>query len=161
MNNYTMDLYEIKREITTFSKKISKGLSKPISKFVMDMQYGISRSKSLLISEISRSLDENVKIKNTIERLCDNLSSLNEEESKIIERNYIEEMKVMFPDEAIAIFDDTDITKRYGKKFEDLDKVIDGTSKDKEIVSGYKVCEAVILSNNEKQPISVYSKIYS
>ena len=42
MNNYTMDLYEIKREITTFSKKISKGLSKPISKFVMDMQYGIS-----------------------------------------------------------------------------------------------------------------------
>ena len=42
MNNYTMDLYEMKREIVNFSKNISKGLNKSTSKFVMDMQYGIA-----------------------------------------------------------------------------------------------------------------------
>ena len=42
MNNYTMDLYEMKSEIVNFSKNISKGLNKSTSKFVMDMQYGIA-----------------------------------------------------------------------------------------------------------------------
>lgn len=43
------------------------------TKFVMDMQYGISKSKSCFVSEISHSLNENINLKNTIERLCDNL----------------------------------------------------------------------------------------
>ena len=38
MNNYTMDLYEMKREIVNFSKKISAGLNKTTEKFIMDMQ---------------------------------------------------------------------------------------------------------------------------
>ena len=63
--------------------------------------------------------------------------------------------------EPIAIFDDSDIAKRYGKKFEDLDDVLDASSIKKEIVPGYHVCEAVVLTEEEKQPISLYSKIYS
>ncbi len=161
MNNYTMDCYEVKREILNFSKKISKGVNKSKTKFVCDMQYGLSKSKSCLISEIARSLDENIKLKNTIERLCDNLQSIKEEERRKIINNYLKEIKDYFPDEAISIFDDSDISKRYGKKFEDLDKIIDASDPDKKIVKGYHVCEAVILGKKEKQPISVYSEIYS
>lgn len=40
MNNYTMNCYEVKRDLVNFSKKIVKGLSKPESKFIMDMLYG-------------------------------------------------------------------------------------------------------------------------
>ena len=40
--------------------------------------------------------------------------------------------------------------KRYGKKFEDLDRVVDASSSNKETVNGYHVCEAVILGKNEK-----------
>lgn len=54
-----------------------------------------------------------------------------------------------------------DINKEYSKKLEDLDRVIDTSSKEKRIVNGYHVCEATLLTRNEKQPISVYSKIYS
>ena len=43
----------------------------------------------------------------------------------------------------------------------DIDIVKDASSKEKELVPGYNVCEAVILGKREKQPISVYSKIYS
>lgn len=161
MNNYTMDCYETKREILNFSKKISKGLNKKQIKFVCDMEYGLSKSKSCLISEIARSLDENIKLKNTIERLCDNLQSLDKEETRIIKENYLNEVKNYLKDEAISIFDDSDISKRYGKKFEDLDQIIDASDKEKKVVKGYHVCEAVILGKNEKQPISVYSEIYS
>ena len=161
MNNYTMETYELKREFVNFSKKISKGLNKSTSKFVMDMQYGIAKSKSCLISNIARGLDENIKLNYTIERLCDNLTNLTDEEITIINDNYIKEVKDLFDDEAIAIFDDSDIAKRYGKKFEDLDNVLDASSLKKEIVPGYHVCEAVVLTKKEKQPISLYSKIYS
>ena len=161
MNYYTTNCYEMKRAIFKFSKNMSNGLNKGKSKFIFDMQYGLSKGKSCLISEISRSLNEDIKLKNTIERLCDNLQSLSNNEVKIINENYLNKIRKYFPDEPICIFDDSDIAKRYGKKFEDLDKVIDASDPDKKIVSGYHVCEAVILGKNEKQPISVYSKIYS
>lgn len=80
------------------------------------MQYGLFKSKSCLISKISRSL--------------------NEEDVEIIKGNYLNEIKGYFPDEAIPIFDDSDISKRYGKKFEDLDQVIDASVPDKRIVNG-------------------------
>lgn len=161
MNNYTMDLYEMKREIVNFSKKISDGLNKTTEKFVMDMQYGIAKSNTCLISGIARELDENIKLNYTIERLCNNLTNLTEEEITSINNNYIDEVKDLFAEEPIALFDDSDIAKRYGKKFEDLDEVLDASSIKKEIVPGYHVCEAVVLTKNEKQPISLYSKIYS
>ncbi len=159
MNNYTIEVYEMKREILNFSKKISEGLNKKERKFILDMQYGLSKSKSCLISEISRTLNEKIKLKNTIERLCDNLQNLNKGE--IIKENYLKEVSKYFPEEPICIFDDSDIAKRYGKKFEDLDRIIDASDPDKKIVNGYHVCEAVVLGKNEKQPISVYSEIYS
>lgn len=161
MNNFTTNTYEMKREIVNFSKKVSNGLNKSIKKFVMDMEYGISKGGTVLISEISRSLDENIKLKNTEERLCDNLARLSKNDAETIMNNYRKEVSKFFPEEPIVLFDDSDIAKRYGIKFEDLDRVVDASSPNKEIVNGYHVCEAVVLTEKEKQPISLYSKIYS
>lgn len=162
MNNFTTNTYEMKREIVTFSEKISKELNKPTSKFVMDMQYGLAKSGSCLISEISRSLDENTKLSYTIERLCDNLANLYDDEKEIIWNNYLNEVKKHIRDkDNIVLFDDSDINKEYSKKLEDLDKVMDASSPDKKIVNGYHVCEATVLTKHENQPISIYSQIYS
>ena len=159
MINYTTNTYEMKRDILKFSEKISKGLSKPERKFIQDMEYGIASSGNCLISEISRSLHEDIKLKNTIERLCDNLVSFDNYD--IIYNNYIDEIRDLFGEEPVVLFDDSDIAKIYGRKFEDLDEIIDGSSLDKKITKGYHICEAVILTKIEKQPVSVYSKIYS
>ena len=162
MNNFTTNTYEMKREIVNFSKKIADGVNKCTSKFVMDMKYGLSRSGSCLISEISRSLQEDIKLSYTIERLCDNLASLYDDEKEIIWNNYINEMKNNIDsDNAVVLFDDSDINKEYSRKLEDLDRVIDASSQDKRIVNGYHVCEATILTKNQKQPMSIYSQIYS
>lgn len=159
MNNYTMNCYEMKRDILNFTKKISNGLNKPEMKFIQDMEYGIAKSGSCLISNISRGLNENIKLRYTIERLCDNLNKFDNADT--IYNNYLHEIGEIYGEEPIALFDDSDISKKYGKKFEDLDDVLDASSINKEIVKGYHVCESVILTEKEKQPISTYSKIYS
>ena len=160
MNNFTTNTYEMKREILNFSKKVSEGVNKATTKFVMDMQYGLAKGGSCLISNIARSLDENIKLNYTIDRLCDNLSNMYQEEKEIIWNNYLNEVsKNIDKENAIVLFDDSDINKEYSKKLEDLDRVIDGSSQDKKIVNG--LCEATVLSMNNKQPMSIYSKIYS
>lgn len=162
MNNFTTNCYEMKRKIVNFSKKMSNGLNKSNGKFVMEMQYGIAKGGSCLISNIARSLDEDIKLNYTIDRLCDKLANLDKEDCNILWNNYLNEVKKYIDkDNVIAIFDDSDINKEYSKKLEDLDRVIDASSQDKRIVNGYHVCEANVLTKTEQQPISVYSKIYS
>ncbi len=110
MNNYTTNCYETKREIVNFSKKISEGVNKPTQKFVMDMQYGLAKRGSCLISEVARSLDEDINLNYTIERLCDNLSNMHEDEAITIWNNYIEEVKRNIKDtDNVVLFDDGDV----------------------------------------------------
>lgn len=162
MNNFTTNIYEMKREILNFSKKVSNGINKSTSKFVMDMQYGLAKGGSVLISNIARNLDENIKLNYTIDRLCDNLVNLYQDEKEMIWNNYLNEVsKNIDKENAVVLFDDSDINKEYSKKLEDLDRIIDASSQDKKIVNGYHVCEATVLTKNEKQPISIYSKIYA
>ena len=162
MNNFTTNTYEMKREILIFSKKISNGLDKPTSKFVSDMIYGIEKSNSVLFSEIARTLNENIKLKNTVERLCDNCNNLSDNSVNTIKENYFKlALKQLPENEIILIEDDSDVNKEYSKKLEDLCTVRDASSKQEKYVNGYHVCEIVGLSKNEMQPISLYSKIYS
>ena len=162
MNNFTTNTYEMKREILNFSKKITNGLDKPTTKFISEMIYGIEKSNSILFSEIARTLKEKIKLKNTIERLCDNCNALSNEKLDIIKDNYFNiALKQLPDDEIILIEDDSDINKEYSNKLEDLCTVRDASSKQEKYVKGYHVCEIVGLSKKEYQPISLYSKIYS
>ena len=108
----------------------------------------------MLNIKYSKKPRRNKKLNYTIDRLCDNLSNLCLEEKKIIWNNYLDEVRENIDKEdAVVLFDDSDINKEYSKKLEDLDKVIDESSKDKRIVNGYYVCEATVLTKNEKHLI--------
>ena len=162
MNNFTTNTYEVKRDIFNFSEKISDGLYKPDKKFVTDILYGIEKSGSILFSDIVRALNEDNKLKNTVERLCDRCNNLSDESIEKIKENYLNEAIKHLPnDEVILIEDDSDVNKEYSKKLEDLCTVRDASSKEDRYVNGYHICEVVGLTKNEKQPISLYSKIYS
>ena len=158
MSYFTTNTYQLKREIVNFSKKICKNSNKPTSKFVTDMLYGISKSKDILLSSISEALDENISKINTIDRLSNNLS-LDLDES--IFSNYCNLAFDALGDEPVFFVDDSDVTKPLGNKFEALGIVRDGSSKDKSYEKGYHHTEIVGLTNNFKQPISLFSKINS
>ena len=69
MVNFTSNAYQMKREILSFSNKISKHLSKPGKKFSADMTYGTASKKDIYlvlvydITEHPMMLATNKKIK--------------------------------------------------------------------------------------------------
>ncbi len=73
MANFTSNTYTMKREILTFSNKISKQLPKPERKFTADMTYGMLASGSCLLTDIVDQLHEDSKKVNVVERLSRHL----------------------------------------------------------------------------------------
>lgn len=160
MANFTTNTYTMKREILNISNKFSKGLSKPQKKFVSDMNYGILASNSCLLSDIADNLHENIKKKNTIERLSLNLAKGTPE---ILLNNYLNVIKGWIPNEPVVHIDDTDVVKPEGYKFESLGFVRDGsesTSSKNIYKKGYHVTEACAMAHNG-HPVSIFSEIHS
>ncbi len=161
MNYFTLNTYEMKREIVNFSDYLSKNCHLKVEKdFFRDMLYGISASNSLKLSDISRKLQEKIKLDNTIERLSIHLAN-DINDKKEIEQNYFKFVRGMIPEDPIVDFDNSDIAKPYSEKLEYLDIVIDASDPKKEKKPGYSVVNAVVLGKNKKQPIPLYSRIVS
>ena len=72
--NFTSNTYQMKREILTFSNKISRKFSKPDRKFMADMNYDILASNSCLLTDIVDQLHEPSKKLNSVDRLSRHLS---------------------------------------------------------------------------------------
>ncbi len=162
MSYFTTETYSMKRDILKFSEKISEGTCKSVKNLCKDVIYGISASRSSHLSEIARTLKENTKLPNTIDRLSSGLADLDDYMKRMLIQNCQKEIMKLLPDnEVIVLNDDTDLNKEYSKKLEDLCTVRDASSQTEKYVNGYKVCEYIALSRKSKTPISLYSKIYS
>ena len=74
MVNFTSNTYQMKREILSFSNKISRNLPKPERKFIADMNYGILASGSCLLTDIVDQLHEPSKKINSVDRLSRHLA---------------------------------------------------------------------------------------
>ena len=160
MNYFTSDTYVLKREIVKFSYLMTRNCRNVDSNLVLDVIYGILASKDVKIMSFTRVLYEDIKYEKTIRRICNRLKEIKDIE--IMKENFRKHVVRYLPkDNIIAIFDDSDMVKIYGKKFEDLDEVIDGSDPKKKIKPGYHICNACLISKNQKQPIEVFSKIYS
>lgn len=115
MINYNRLGYEIKRDFTNFSLKISKGLKRPQEKFVHQIIYGILSGNKVHLSEIARSLKEHITLKKTIERLSNNLNALGDKD--LIMHNYLGLVKRQVKDDyAVIIIDNSDIAKPASRK---------------------------------------------
>ncbi|WP_213818394.1 hypothetical protein [Garciella nitratireducens] len=158
MINYIKLSYQIKRKLSTFSKKTSKNISRPKSKFIFQMMYGFLESKSILLSNIGRALKEDILLKKTIERLSKNLSSF-DETNQLVD-NYIDTIQPFINDNTIFCIDGSEITKRNSKVLEDIGTVRDGSTGETN-VNGYNILEVAALTDKYKMPISAYSKVYS
>ena len=160
MAHFTSNTYTLKREILTFSNKISKKLSKPDKKFIADMTYGILASGSCLLTDIVDQLHERSKKVNSVERLT---RHLNKGVPGKAQKSYLHTIRKWVPDEPVVHIDDSDIVKPDGRKFESLGLVRDGSkSTDTKNVyeKGYHVTEACALTKNG-HPVSILSKVHS
>jgi hypothetical protein len=158
MSNSTTDVYATKRETVNFSKSLVSEKNRVESKFVTQAMYGILKSGSVILRNIASALDEPIHIKNTIDRLSQNLGR---KLSPGIQTNYTQKMMKSLGKQPIILVDDSDVIKPHGEKFEALGQVRDGSSKEKKIEKGYFMTEMVGLTANKKQPVSLYSHLHS
>lgn len=157
MTNYSVLGHNLKRGIFNFCAKVSKGLSKPNQKFITDMVYGLTASKSCFLTEIARSLNEDITLDKTVERLSRNL--MNFDSAETLHEAYFEAVSKNFDENTVLIIDDSDIAKSCSSKLEGLCKVRDGSTG--EIADGYCYAGISALTADRKQPIPVYGRVYS
>ena len=157
MTNFNTLIHNLKRRIINFSNKLTKGFTRPTQKFVANMIYGITSSKSCYLTEIARSLNEGIKLDKSVERLSRNLKTFNGEKELL--ENYIAFVKSNFDDETVIIFDDSDVSKPHSKKLEGICRVKDGSTG--EITDGYWTAGVTALTAKHRQPIPIYNRIYS
>jgi len=156
MTNYNTIGNQIKGKILRFSEKISKGLKKTQRKFVADMLYGISGSKSCVLTEIGRSLKEDIELKKTEERIARNLKEFSDE--KTIVQNHLNFVKSVVTEDTMIILDPGDVSKPCSPKMESIGSIRDGSTG--EFTDGYWTMGAVLLTPEKAQPIPVYENLY-
>jgi hypothetical protein len=157
MNNYSTLGHNLKRGIFNFCNKLSDEFNRPMQKFIAEMVYGLLSGKSSYLSNIARKLNEDIALDKTVERLSRNL--MNFAEAEKLSHKYLGSVKKHFNESTILIVDDSDISKPCSSKLEGLCKVRDGSTG--KITTGYWTAGVSALTSNHKQPIPVYSRIYS
>ena len=160
MVNFTSNTYILKREILSFSNKISKNLSKPDRKFSADMIYGMLASGSCVLTDVVDQLHEDSKKVNSVERLTRHLNKGTPAKAL---HAYLTALKKWTPDTPVIHIDDSDIVKPEGHHFEALGLVRDGsksTTAKNVYEKGYIVTEACVLTKSN-HPVSIFSEIHS
>ena len=109
MAYFTSITYQMKREILTFSNKISRHLSKPDRKFTADMTYGMLASGSCLLTDIVDQLHETSKKVNSVERLTRHLSK---GVPASAQKSYLSVIRKWVPNEPVIHIDDSDVVRR-------------------------------------------------
>lgn len=154
--NSTIGL-KVQGQIRRFSNKISKGLSKPKRKFIGQVLFGIQASRDTKLSNISRGLNEEIKLIKTEQRLSRHMMSKDLTES--INKTLIEDGMLRIKKDTVLAFDLSDVQKPFAKKMENLAKVWDGS--EGKVGQGYWLSEVVGADVNEEHIIPLYSELYS
>lgn len=158
MFHSTTDVYATKRETVHFAKDLVSESGQVESKFVTQTIYGLLKSGSVILRNIAVALNESIQVKNTIDRLSQNLQR---PLSPSVTTRYAKKMVNALDEEALILVDDSDVIKPHGQAFEALGQVRDGSSKEHKIEKGYMVTEMVGLTARQKQPVSLFSRIHS
>lgn len=160
MTYSTTNVYRMKQEIITFSKKISSRLPGTEQKFFADMLYGMLGSGSCLLSEIAHALHEDSRKINVVDRLSRHLAKGVQEKALL---EYLRLVRNRVPEHPTVYLDDSDVVKPEGQRFEALGIVRDGsasTEKKNVYEKGYHVTEACAMTTSY-QPLSIFSEIHS
>ena len=120
---------KIKSQITQFADRLSNDFKKPTQKFMVHMLYGIQASKDVKLSNIARTLNEEIALIKTENRLSGHVGR--EDLTEPINGQLIREGARRIHQETVLALDISDIDKPYAKKMEHLALVRDGSTGEK------------------------------
>jgi hypothetical protein len=149
---------KIKGQITRFAHKISGGYKKPLRKWLVQMLYGIQASKDVKLSNIARSLNEEIPLIKTETRLSRSLGRMDLTES--INGKLIAEGGKRVRRETVIALDLSDLDKPYAEKMEYLALVRDG-SRGETKSKGYWLLDVLGADVEGEDLIPLYGELYS
>ena len=149
---------KIKGQITRFAHKISGGYKKPLRKWTIQMLYGIQASKDVKLSNIARSLNEEIALIKTESRLSRNLGRMDLTES--INRKVTAEGSKRVQQETVIALDLSDLDKPYAEKMEYLALVRDGSTGETRS-KGYWLVDVLGADVEGEDLIPLYGELYS
>ena len=126
-----------KLQLSKFSGIISKELSKPKQRLIKEMFYGIQASKDVKLSNIARSLQEDIPLIKTEDRLSRNLAD--EDFTDRVNDRILRLGDDKITEDMVIAIDPGDIMKPYAKAMEHLCGIYDGS--DHEKAKGYHLCQ--------------------
>jgi len=147
----------LKAQLTKFCCELCVGLSRPLEKFACQMLFGIQASQDVKLSNIARSLKEDIPLIETEKRLSRNLN-VEELEKELTPRLVSMGSQRVRPNTVLAL-DLSDIRKEYAQKMEYLAMVRDGSRG--ELHAGYWLCEVTAAEVNGSEIMPLYQKLYS
>jgi hypothetical protein len=147
----------LKAQLTKFSAELCTGLSRPLTKFVTQMLFGIQASQDVKLSNIARALKEEIALIDTEKRLSRNLKA-DELESELTPQLVRMGSQRVQPNTVLAL-DLSDIRKEYAQKMEYLAEVRDGSTG--ELHPGYWLCDVTGAEVNGSEITPLYQKLYS
>lgn len=116
----------LREKIHEFSGKLSPHFSKPISRFVEQVIYGITVNQDVKFSKIACALEEKIPLNKTVNRLSVNLDK--EGLASELQEQIIKNARHKIHQDTLLIIDPSDIRKEYAKKMENLGTVRDGST---------------------------------
>lgn len=150
-------LDKINSQLNEFCGRISEGLSKSKKRFIYQVVFGIQASRDVKLSEVSRSLEEEIRLIKTENRLSRNMSA--QGLSEHINERLIRQGAVRIDKDMVLGLDLTAIEKPYAKKMDYLATVWDGLKKEK--VRGYWGLEVVGANISDNYVLPLYGELYS
>jgi len=147
----------LKAQLTKFCAELCVGLSRPLEKFACQMLFGIQASQDVKLSNIARSLKEQIPLIETEKRLSRNLKA-DELEKELTPQLVRMGTQRVRPNTVLAL-DLSDIRKEYAQKMEYLATVRDGSSG--ELHQGYWLCDVTAAEVNGSEIVPLYQKLYS
>jgi hypothetical protein len=157
MGNDSRVIGKIKTQITRFSKKVSAGFPKPTRRFVREMIYGIQAGKDVKLSNVARSLNEEIPLIQTEKRLS--WQGDRRDLTEGLNRNLIKEGSRRVGSGTVLAVDLGDINKPYAEKMENLATVRDGS--EGKIDTGYWLINVVGADVEGEDLVPLYSELYS
>lgn len=147
----------LKAQLTKFTSELCEGVSLPLEKFVGQMLFGIQASQDVKLSNIARSLKEEIPLIKVEDRLSRNLKAVALEAELAPQLAKMASQRISA--NTVLCLDLSDIRKEYAKKMEYLAPVHDGSTG--EVHAGYWLCDVTGADVNGTEIVPLYQKLYS
>jgi hypothetical protein len=148
---------KLRAQIHQFSGILSPQFSKPQTKFVEQMLFGISASQDCKLSQIARTLGEPITLKKTEERLSHHLAA--PQLGRELQQRIVAHVAGRIHADTLIVVDPTDIRKPYAQAMPHLATVRDGSTG--ELVSGYWACVALACEPASRRVLPLLQQLWS